>query len=294
MARHEMTLLGHTGDGGDDETEGSCLPLRRGGSLSSPVSRMFGPPVPRLGPLVLARNLSPGRGSAPNELGWHQFDLLAPAYDRWYETPLGAFVDRLERRAILDLLEAKPGELISDVGSGTGRYVRELSIRGVRAIGVEPSGAMVACAPRAGRIQRPAYARGIAERVPLASGAFDAVLCVAVLEFLSDVDAALAEASRVAKPGGRLVLGVLHDRGPWAAIRRRSTKGVWRNARFFDRGQLEQRLRSLGRVRSCLVAHVPPLPSRTPRSFLPVIDRVWKRIAPSWGAFLAIRVDLQR
>ena len=42
--------------------------------------------------------------------------------------------------------------------------------------------------------------------LPLADGAFDRVLCHNVLEVLPDPDALVAEAIRVLRPGGRLVL----------------------------------------------------------------------------------------
>lgn len=222
---------------------------------------------------------------------WQAFDVAAAAYDRWYETPLGSFIDRVERQALLGLLEPRPGTLIVDVGSGTGRYARELTSIGARCLGIDPSSEMVAVARRKGG--GAGYVLGVAERLPVVSHAADAVLFVTTLEFVDNVEVALGEAVRAAKPGGRLVIGALHARGLWAAQRRRGT-GIWKEARFFERSDLKSRLAAHGEVRSELVVHVPPQLSGTPKRLLPIVDRLLRRIAPGSGAFIAIRVDLRR
>jgi ubiquinone/menaquinone biosynthesis C-methylase UbiE len=227
-------------------------------------------------------------------VSWSPFDSLAESYDRWYETPLGSFADRLERQAVFDLLGARPGELILDVGSGTGRYARELAGQGVRCVGLDPSAAMLAIAQRGAPPGGPTHIRGIAERLPLASNVFDAVMSVATLEFVTDVDAALAEAARVAKPRGRLVVGVLNCRGPWAARRGRSSNAIWRAAHFFSQGKMVWRLQELGEVRSRLCVYVPPQLDRAPWPLLSLVEWLGARLAPSLGAFMAFRVDLRR
>jgi ubiquinone/menaquinone biosynthesis C-methylase UbiE len=232
--------------------------------------------------------------AAGSGASWSPFDSLAGSYDRWYETPLGSFVDRLERQTVFGLLGARPGELILDVGSGTGRYASELARRGVRCVGPEPSTAMLAVAQRGAAPNGPTYVRGIAERLPLASHVFDAVICVTTLEFVADVDAALSEAARVVKPQGRLVIGVLNRRGPWAARRRRSADAVWRAAHLFSRAHMEQRLRTLGKVRSRLCVYVPPQLGHAPWPLLSLVEWLGARVAPSLGAFIAFRVDLRR
>jgi ubiquinone/menaquinone biosynthesis C-methylase UbiE len=232
--------------------------------------------------------------AAGNGVSWSSFDSLAGSYDRWYETPLGSFVDQAERQAVFGLLGARPGELILDVGSGTGRYARELVRRGVRCVGLEPSRAMLAIAQRGAAPGGLSYIRGIGERLPLAAHVFDAVTCVTTLEFLADIDAALAEATRVAKPRGRLVIGVLNRCGPWAARRRRSADAIWRAAHLFSRADMERRLRTLGKVRSRLCVYVPPQLHRAPWPLLSLVERVGATVAPSLGAFIAFRVDLRR
>lgn len=52
------------------------------------------------------------------------------------------------------------------------------------------------------------HVAGDAQKLPLADGCFDAVVCSEVLEHLPHPTAALAEARRVLKPGGKLLLCV--------------------------------------------------------------------------------------
>lgn len=225
---------------------------------------------------------------------WSSFDGLAPSYDRWYETPLGSFVDGVERRAILSLLRPRPGELVLDIGSGTGRLCRELTRRSVRCVGLEPSRQMLSVARATKDQGNPWYIRGVGELLPLASDVFDAVTFVTALEFVTDVDAALDEAARVAKPAARLLLGVLNSRGPWPAWRRRRRDPLWQGARLFHLADLQRRLSQLGRVRSRQAVYVPPQLRHAPRPLFAIIERLGATLAPSLGAFMVFRVDLRR
>ncbi|MBY0397997.1 MAG: class I SAM-dependent methyltransferase, partial [Thermoleophilia bacterium] len=54
------------------------------------------------------------------------------------------------------------------------------------------------------------------ERLPFPAGRFDGALCVNVLEHVADVDAVLAEAARVLRPGG--VLLAITPNGRWERL----------------------------------------------------------------------------
>jgi ubiquinone/menaquinone biosynthesis C-methylase UbiE len=50
------------------------------------------------------------------------------------------------------------------------------------------------------------FHRGTATEVPLPDAEFDAAVCVQVLEYVADADAALAELRRILRPGGRVLV----------------------------------------------------------------------------------------
>ena len=119
--------------------------------------------------------------------------------------------DVLRRRELVrNALAAAPGERILDVGCGPGFYVAELVERvGAEGsiVAVDSSPQMLAMAAR--RIEGHtgvSFHRAEATRLPVEDATFDAALSVQVLEYVADVDAALAEIHRSLKPGGRVVI----------------------------------------------------------------------------------------
>jgi ubiquinone/menaquinone biosynthesis C-methylase UbiE len=115
--------------------------------------------------------------------------------------------------AILRLLESAPIEALLDAGTGTGRMLELLSPHIGRGVGLDVSPEMLAIArdrlARAGA--RNCQVRlGDVYRLPFAPGdgaqGFDAVLFHQVLHYLDDPGSAVAEAARVLKPGGRMVI----------------------------------------------------------------------------------------
>jgi ubiquinone/menaquinone biosynthesis C-methylase UbiE len=231
----------------------------------------------------------------PPPAPWQPFDQAAAAYDGWFASPLGAFADRVERRALFALLAPEPGELILDVGCGTGRYVRELARRGLRAVGADPSMAMLTVA-RVARtsISDPSYVRATGEALPLRSGAFDGVIIVTTLEFAPDPNALLSEAARVSRAGGRVVVGALSRRGPWAARRKRSPSPLWASARFFTEGELRAMLGRYGPVETRRALFVPPQLDWAPAPLMALVERLGARFAGRWAAFIAARVNVGR
>ncbi len=131
------------------------------------------------------------------------FDGVAARYDLT-NTVLSFGQDRGWRRATRTALALRPGELVLDVGAGTGVSTEELGRSGAYAVGADLSIGML----RAGRRARPAVPllAGDALKLPFPDGAFDAVTISFALRNVTDVDGALGELARVTRPGGRLVV----------------------------------------------------------------------------------------
>ena len=119
-------------------------------------------------------------------------------------------------QALLDLLPARLGRVL-DIGTGTGRLLELLAPRAANGLGIDASRAMLALARS--RLAKPGLthcAVRLADmyRLPLADAAMDAVVLQMVLHYAEDPAGAVAEAARVLRPGGLLVVVDLaaHDR----------------------------------------------------------------------------------
>jgi arsenite methyltransferase len=114
------------------------------------------------------------------------------------------------RRLVYEALGAQPGERILDVGCGPGFYAAELLDQvgpDGSVVGVDASPQMLAVARHrsAGR-PNVAFHQADVTSLPVDDAAFDGAVCVQVLEYVADVEAALREILRALRPGGRAVI----------------------------------------------------------------------------------------
>ena len=91
-----------------------------------------------------------------------------------------------------------------DVGCGEGRFCRMLRQRGIDAIGIDPTAALLEEARR--RDPGGDYRSGRAETLEFEGGRFDLVVTYLTLIDIPDFRAAIAEMARVLRPGGSLLV----------------------------------------------------------------------------------------
>lgn len=108
-------------------------------------------------------------------------------------------------------LALAPGETLVELGCGRAGYgLACISDTGSRLVGVDFSGAALAAARaaavRLGLGDRAEFRRADLARTGLPGGSADAILSVDAFHFTPSVEAAAAEAHRLLRPGGRLVL----------------------------------------------------------------------------------------
>ena len=111
--------------------------------------------------------------------------------------------------AYLARLELRDGAEVLDIGAGTGGITRRVAARAshCRVLGIEPSPELVdAARERAADIDNLAFAVGNAYALDFDDTHFDAVIFHTVLCHVTEPERALAEAFRVLRPGGQLVV----------------------------------------------------------------------------------------
>ncbi|WP_433249958.1 demethylmenaquinone methyltransferase [Streptosporangium sp. CA-135522] len=141
------------------------------------------------------------------------FDRTARRYDLVNDViSLGQV--RLWRKAAAAAVDAGPGELVLDLGAGTGTSTDAFTTLGARAIASDFSLGMLRTGVRrrggsglsGGGVRGVTFVAGDALRLPFADEVFDAVTISTALRNVHDTDQALREMLRVAKPGARLVI----------------------------------------------------------------------------------------
>ncbi|TDD21054.1 demethylmenaquinone methyltransferase [Nonomuraea diastatica] len=138
------------------------------------------------------------------------FDRTARRYDLVNDVvSLGQV--RLWRKAVAAAVDAGPGEIVLDLGAGTGTSTDAFTSLGARAIASDFSLGMLRTGVRrhggnALTGQGVPFVAGDALRLPFADDSFDAVTISVALRNVHDTTRALREMWRVTKPGGRLVI----------------------------------------------------------------------------------------
>jgi ubiquinone/menaquinone biosynthesis C-methylase UbiE len=134
-----------------------------------------------------------------NTNAWNRvrYTLLAPVYDA-----VAGF--RAQRRRSLELLALRPGERVLVVGCGTGLDLEWIPA-GVETVAGDLTPAMVErTRARAARLGKPTDARVMdAQALGLPDASFDATVLHLILAVVPDPAAAIREAERVLRPGGR-------------------------------------------------------------------------------------------
>ncbi len=99
---------------------------------------------------------------------------------------------------VLNSLGPVKGRKVLDIGCGEGRFGRKLQAAGARVVGLEPT-------PPLSELTSFPTVVGLAEQLPFGAATFDLALFYLVLIDVECYEAAILEATRVLKHGGRLL-----------------------------------------------------------------------------------------
>ncbi|WNF36502.1 class I SAM-dependent methyltransferase [Bacillaceae bacterium IKA-2] len=177
------------------------------------------------------------------------FNKSASDYDQWCQTPLGSFVDKLEKNLIKEVARPTRGEVALDIGCGTGIYSYWLSELGLEVTGIDLSTEMLAKANEKANAEKIQFIQGDIHKLPFADGSFDLVVSNIVMEFVENPKQVVNEALRVLKPGGRFVCGFIGKESFWGEMYQEKGKGdkdsVFHKASFFNVDEIKKMYKQL-------------------------------------------------
>lgn len=131
---------------------------------------------------------------------------------RWDEVRAQLFGDRADLPALLAFLDDR--WTVGDLGCGTGRLSGQLAPFVHRVIAIDESEAMLTAArARLTGIHNVEFRPGSLRELPLAAGELDAALLFLVLHYVADPAAAVREAARALRPGGKLLVVEMRPHG---------------------------------------------------------------------------------
>lgn len=164
------------------------------------------------------------------------FEAHHERYEAWFLKHEAAYISEL-----LALRPFVPWEGRGlEIGVGSGRFAAPLGVQ----VGVDPSPAMLAHAAARG-IE---VVEGAAEKLPFVANSFDHALAVTTICFVDSAAAMLAEARRVLKPGGRLVIGFIDRESALGQdyLAHQAESVFYREATFYSADEVERLLRQAG------------------------------------------------
>ena len=131
--------------------------------------------------------------------------FFATAAGQWDRLRTELFGDDFATRSLIGLMPAD--WTVADLGCGTGTMLSSLAPHVKHVIGVDASEEMLAAArARLSGVGNVDLRRGSLESLPIETASVDAVTMMLVLHHLASPGAAIAEAARILRPGGRLLV----------------------------------------------------------------------------------------
>lgn len=139
------------------------------------------------------------------------FDAAGENFARQYEQDPNFKERYAVWTSLIDAHAPATGGTLLDVGCGPGLLAGYGAAKGLRVVGLEPSGQMLALARQyVGAVEGAdaAFVQGSLEQLPDLGLRADLVLCSSVLEYLDDLDRAMALLRDALLPAGRLIVSL--------------------------------------------------------------------------------------
>lgn len=179
--------------------------------------------------------------------------FFSTSFDAWDQMRAEMIGQRTDLVALLGLLDES--WVVGDLGCGTGHVSAALAPCVSRVIAVDESGPMLTTArERLQGLRNVELRSGALEALPIDDHELDAAVLMMVAHFVADPPAMLAEARRVLRPGGKLLLVdfILHEREDYLI----QLGHIWQG---FESGQVSRWLEDAG-FEGCRYRELPADP----------------------------------
>ncbi|HIP63541.1 MAG TPA: methyltransferase domain-containing protein [Archaeoglobus profundus] len=145
-------------------------------------------------------------------------------FSKIYDLVNPIFYSEEMRKTVVDMANIKQGDLVLEVGCGTGfttyEIVRRVGEENVVAVDITPEQMEKAIK----RFPNVKFVRGDAEELPFKDNVFDAAISAGSIEYWPHPQLGIQEMARVTKPGGRVV--ILAPRRPDNSIIRKFAESI--------------------------------------------------------------------
>ncbi|MBY0472861.1 methyltransferase domain-containing protein [Patescibacteria group bacterium] len=132
----------------------------------------------------------------------------------WYSSYLETTEDSYQKQVILPnllrILDSKSGMKVIDIACGQGFFSREFAAAGAEVVGADIAQALITQAKKLSGKTVQYYVAPADNLNFTKSGVFDAATIVLAIQNIKNIDGTFAEAKRVLKPGGKLVMVLMH------------------------------------------------------------------------------------
>lgn len=148
--------------------------------------------------------------SPPTAQEGDSWDAVATWYDSVASDQGTEFHQKVIIPGLRRLLALQKGEQVLDLACGQGAVSRALHQAGAQVTGVDLSRRLIDLARQRSPLGVRLLVGDVRRLEALADGSFDAAICVLAAQNLDPLQPMLAEAARLLRPGGRLVLVLTH------------------------------------------------------------------------------------
>jgi ubiquinone/menaquinone biosynthesis C-methylase UbiE len=208
-----------------------------------------------------------------------------------FKSSHGKYSDFVQKSAVFDLLQSCRGKRVLEIGSGTGRFTREMAKRGAHVVCADLSRNMHGQSRAGLPCGSAAFFVMSGSNLAFGDGCFDACVSVNVMSHIENIGAVLSEVRRVLKPGGVFVAnfpnyaGFYFPLGTAVNLSRRSVQAkVY--SRWYTFGGVFGLLRHVGLEPAGSVCHLVFPVSHCPDFLFKCLVKFDAEMRSSWTRFL--------